>query len=653
MQDESPLLPQESSPLRRSSLQMREWYTDMISKIKLGSLTGVIQLYGEYERERSETLFEEDEQVFNQGSSEGWTLLHEACACGHSHIVQYLVARSVNPNHESDSGLTPLHISVLDENVECVRSLLKHPRIQINKMTQSQPPVLHIASHKGSAVIVQMLIEHKASMVLEDQRALIPLQCATTIEIFELIPRYMGEIELLKSQGKFLKVRAEKMKSEIFTVVNEEMVQVLADLDSDKGKLEFWNGENLVLEFWVYDIWDVKMCNRSHLVFKDWEGFMVVNKSGIHKFYSKDKEEVEKWVQGILVAIEYCHLNKIGFTASPSLSPKENFIPGSILNSRLSNKPISLNSFKIISEIRKCKFGKVFKVCKNDTGHIFAMKQLMKQDLIKSNKLESLFAETALMQNLSHSFIIKLHFSFQTEKNLFLVFDYCSKGTLADRIGTQKKLSEVESKSILSQVILGLQYLHSLDIIYRDLKPKNILIDNNGMIKLFNFALAKENIGKTSSFCGSPAYLPPEMFLKTGYDKSIDVYALGVLLYEMLTGTTPFWSDKIKEIFRNIVRGSLFFPKFLSKNATEIIRIMMNRDPNKRPSLEKIKNHQFFEDLDWEEIEIQKYKKAEEVVERTSSKSSINEEDPILEEADWYLKGFDFSRMSASFVVLN
>ena len=173
------------------------------------------------------------------------------------------------------------------------------------------------------------------------------------------------------------------------------------------------------------------------------------------------------------------------------------------------------------------------------------------------------------------------------------------------------------------------------------------------MVKLFNFALAKENVGKTSSFCGSPAYLPPEMFLKTGYDKSIDVYALGVLLFEMLTGTTPFWSDKIKEIFRNIVRGSLFFPKFLSKNATEIIRIMMNRDPNKRPSLEKIKNHQFFEDLDWEEIEIQKYKKTREVVDKTSSKSSISEEEPILEEMDWLLKGFDFSRMSASFVVLN
>jgi serine/threonine protein kinase len=656
MQDESPI--SSGCPfVRIPSVSVRDWYSELMNKVKLGSLTGVIQLYGEYERERSECMFDEDE-IFNQCYPDGWTLLHEACRSGYSYIVQYLVTRSANPNQDSE-GLTPLIISVQDEKVDCVRSLLRHPRIQVNKMTQKYPPALHIACSKGSSVIVQMLIEHKASMVLEDQRNMIPLQCATTLEIFELIPRYMGEIELLKSKGKLQKLRAETFESELFSVYNDEMVKTTALLEPNKGTFQVSDNtrSEAFHNFVIYDISDVRICNRSFLGLQDWEGFMVYYKNTVFKFFLKDKDEVDAWVQRILNAIRFCQEKKIGFVQDSMNLKNELEIQESVLSTCFIEKPISLAIFNIISEISKCKYGKVFKVIKVDTGEIFAMKQLLKYEVFEDNQLEKIMNENRILRFLSHPFVIKLHFSFQNEKNLFLVYDFCSRGTLESRLNSAKKLTEVESKSILCQVILALEYLHSLDIIFREIKPSNILIDSNGMIKLFNFHLAKEGINssnKAYSFCGTPAYFPPEIFLKTGYDKPIDIYSIGVLLFEMLNGTPPFFSDKIKEIFRNIIRGSLFFPNFFSNNSKELIKLMMSRDPSKRPSLEKIKNHHFFEDIDWEDIEIKKYRKTEEKIEKDPKRSSTLDPGDIPDEDQkWFIKGFNFSRMSANFCSFN
>ena len=217
----------------------------MIEKIKAKSLTGILQIIGEYEKEKAEGLIDDEEDLFSMTNSEGWTLLHFACHYGCSNIVQLLVTRQANPNRENFDQLTPLMIACKEGEVECVRSLLKHPRIQVNKMTDIENSALHKACKKGSAIIVQMLIEHKASMILEDQNFMIPLQYATTQEIVEMIPKYMGEIELQKARREYKNIPPQMLDGELnFTgslVIHDKVL--FAILDSEQGNFMCFNSK--------------------------------------------------------------------------------------------------------------------------------------------------------------------------------------------------------------------------------------------------------------------------------------------------------------------------------------------------------------------------------------------------------------------------
>lgn len=146
----------------------------------------------------------------------------------------------------------------------------------------------------------------------------------------------------------------------------------------------------------------------------------------------------------------------------------------------------------------------------------------------------------------NHPFIVKLNFAFQTIDRLFLILDYCPGGDLSEHIAHEKKLFEKKAKFYICQVILAIEDLHKRDIIFRDLKPDNVVLDSEGNALLTDFGLSKEGIignKSATSFCGSVAYLPPEMINKSGHGKSIDWYLLGVLFYEMLFGIPPFFTD--------------------------------------------------------------------------------------------------------------
>lgn len=136
-----------------------------------------------------------------------------------------------------------------------------------------------------------------------------------------------------------------------------------------------------------------------------------------------------------------------------------------------------------------------------------------------------------------------------------MVLDYCPNGDLAYHLTKREIFDEPEAMFFIAEVVLAIEYIHSLDVIYRDLKPENILVDSTGHIKLADFGLAKEGIkgsAKAASFCGSPAYLAPEMLTDTGVGKPADIYQLGAVLYEMLVGVPPFYTDNIKKLYNSI-----------------------------------------------------------------------------------------------------
>ena len=265
---------------------------------------------------------------------------------------------------------------------------------------------------------------------------------------------------------------------------------------------------------------------------------------------------------------------------------------------------INFNSFEILELIGSGSFGKVYKVKQKNTNNIYAMKVLNKAYLIKKKLLRYAITECNVLKQSNCPFILKLHYSFQTPENLYMILDYCPIGDLSYQIQIYL-FEEDEAKFYISELILAIEYLHKRDIIYRDLKPENILIDKEGHFKLADFGLAKENVINdipNKTFCGSPQYLSPEMLSKEGTTKSSDIYGIGAILYEMVTQSPPFFNQDTDLMYKNISENNLMFPEFISDELKDLLKKMMEKDPKKRIGINDIKKHNFFADLDWDLI---------------------------------------------------
>lgn len=202
-----------------------------------------------------------------------------------------------------------------------------------------------------------------------------------------------------------------------------------------------------------------------------------------------------------------------------------------------------------------------------------------------------------------HPFIVSLNSAFQTRTKLFLILDFCPGGDLGRILQKEGRFTESRARNYLCEVLLALEDLHKRDIIYRDLKPDNVVLDDHGHALLTDFGLSKEGVFEgnkgAKSFCGSVAYLAPEMLRKAGHGKSVDWYLLGVLLYEMIVGQPPYFSDSKSELFNNIQRGVLKLPVSMSPEAKNLIVHLLNRNPSRRlgagsEGSSEIKRHPFF-----------------------------------------------------------
>ena len=237
------------------------------------------------------------------------------------------------------------------------------------------------------------------------------------------------------------------------------------------------------------------------------------------------------------------------------------------------------------------------------------MKCLSKFFLNKKKMLKYAISEIKIMKQLNHSFILGLSFAIQTASNLYLILEYCEGGDL-ENVLDKRKIPELEAKFYIAEIILGLEYLHSLDIIYRDLKPANILLDSRGHIRLADFGLAKtfdEAEDSVSTLLGSPAYISPEIICHERLSKAADIYSLGVVMHELLTGKIPFIELQIDRLFQNIKNGKFFISETLGKDAKDLIKKLLNRKPEKRPKFDEIKKHEYFTRIDWELLENKQY----------------------------------------------
>ncbi|ODA79623.1 hypothetical protein RJ55_05217 [Drechmeria coniospora] len=270
------------------------------------------------------------------------------------------------------------------------------------------------------------------------------------------------------------------------------------------------------------------------------------------------------------------------------------------------------SDFEILKLIGKGTFGQVYQVRKRDTERIYAMKVLQKKVIVQKKEVAHTVGERNILVRTATSdspFIVGLKFSFQTPSELYLVTDYMSGGELFWHLQKEGRFDERRAKFYIAELILAIQHLHNNDIVYRDLKPENILLDANGHIALCDFGLSKANLTKndtTNTFCGTTEYLAPEVLLdESGYTKMVDFWSLGVLVFEMCCGWSPFYAEDTQQMYKNIAFGKVRFPRdTLSQEGRNFVKGLLNRNPKHRlgatDDAEELKQHAFFADIDWD-----------------------------------------------------
>ena len=288
-------------------------------------------------------------------------------------------------------------------------------------------------------------------------------------------------------------------------------------------------------------------------------------------------------------------------------------------NSHAKPQNVDLNSFNTISVIGKGQNSKVLLVKKKDSGDYFAMKVLKKKKVEQSKQEEHIQNERNILVEVhKNQFLIELHFSFQTKKALYFVLEYCPGGELFYLFNRNKRFSEEQTKFFAAQIVLALEFLHSKDIVYKDLKPENVLIGHDGYIKLTDFGLSRScsKITEEKNSHGKPEYLAPEIIMKTGCGKYVDWWTLGILIYEMVEGVSPFSlknkvhdirsCSNLNDLFDKIKFENVKFSSNFTKNLSSFLSEILRKDYTKRLGFKRgaceIKEHAWFSNFDWKSI---------------------------------------------------
>ncbi|KZT42896.1 Pkinase-domain-containing protein [Sistotremastrum suecicum HHB10207 ss-3] len=277
-------------------------------------------------------------------------------------------------------------------------------------------------------------------------------------------------------------------------------------------------------------------------------------------------------------------------------------------------RTLTPRDFEFLKLIGRGTFGRVFQVRKKDTKRIYAMKVLSKKEIVAKKEVAHTIGERKILQrSLESPFLVGLKFSFQTDKDLYLVTDFKSGGELFWHLQKETRFAEDRARFYIAELILALEHLHKYDIVYRDLKPENILLDATGHVALCDFGLSKPDLPSdqlTNTFCGTTEYLAPEVLLDDhGYSKLVDFWSLGVLLFEMCCGWSPFYAEDTQQMYKNICFGKIRFPKgVINEDGKQFVKGLLNRNPKHRLGAQRdaaeLKEHPFFKTIDWRALSL-------------------------------------------------
>lgn len=460
---------------------------------------------------------------------------------------------------------TALHVAADAGSVDVVRVLTSNKETDLNATTELDQTALHLSSAKGYLDIMQVLVAAGSNLDSQDYTGCTALHLAVKTNSIE-------SVTWLLEQDVNIYIQNQEKKTAYQECVSVEMKEVFEVYFRGKG-----------IQFEPLRV-DGNAEGREKCTDKI---ARTLTKKETPKAFRMFLDQLKKPLSGL---IEENAKRKI---SSEDTSP-----------------PVTYQDFEPKFLLGRGSFGSVFLAVKKDTRIPYALKTLDKASIRRDDLLKYAVTERNVLCTVSHPFIVGLNWAFQTPEKLVLVLDYCPGGDLGSMIEREKRLSEEVARVYICEVILAVEELHRRNILYRDLKPQNVLLDASGHAILTDFGLSKELIRDdetAESFCGSQAYMAPEVLTESGHQKSVDWYLLGACLYEMLTGAPPYYTEKIKDLYANIKTAKLKVPSWVSPSASDLLRRLLIRNPSERlgsgpNGVNDIKSHAFFSDIDWNAV---------------------------------------------------
>ncbi|KAI8979569.1 camp-dependent protein kinase 9 [Mycotypha africana] len=264
----------------------------------------------------------------------------------------------------------------------------------------------------------------------------------------------------------------------------------------------------------------------------------------------------------------------------------------------------TVKDFELQDTLGTGTFGRVYLSRFIPSNKYYAMKVLKKSEVVRLKQVEHLLSEKQILASVRFPFIVDLFCTFQDSTHLYMLLEYVVGGELFTHLRKAGRFTNDMTRFYASEIVLAIEYLHSKDIIYRDLKPENLLIDYQGHIKITDFGFAKKVVDRTWTLCGTPEYLAPEIIQSKGHGKAVDWWALGILIFEMLAGYPPFFDDNSFGIYEKILMGKVQFTAHFDPLAKDLLKRLLVSDRTKRlgnlkGGSEDVKRHKWFRGVDW------------------------------------------------------
>ncbi|KAM4020942.1 RAC-beta serine/threonine-protein kinase [Anomaloglossus baeobatrachus] len=332
-------------------------------------------------------------------------------------------------------------------------------------------------------------------------------------------------------------------------------------------------------------------------------------------FHVDTPEEREEWMRAIQTVAnslkneeneEEEEAMDIKF-GSPSDTPSTEEMDIAISKGR---PKVTMNDFDYLKLLGKGTFGKVILVREKASGRYYAMKILRKDVIIAKDEVAHTVTESRVLQNTRHPFLTALKYAFQTSDRLCFVMEYANGGELFFHLSRERVFTEDRARFYGAEIVSALEYLHSRNVVYRDIKLENLMLDKDGHVKITDFGLCKEGItdGATMrTFCGTPEYLAPEVLEDNDYGRAVDWWGLGVVMYEMMCGRLPFYNQDHERLFELILMEEIRFPRTLSPEAKSLLSGLLKKDPKQRlgggpTDAQEVKEHRFFAPINWQDV---------------------------------------------------